>query len=81
VSPTAPILLAQHCLTDYIIWCATGIACTKKMVKVKDIENATFTYQKIFGEDEFFAAGVLNIQVNGEKAPKNSRDNVYVSNV
>lgn len=55
------------------------IACTQDQVRTKDIPNATFSYQKIFGEDEFFAAGVLNIQVKGEKASKNSRDNAYVS--
>lgn len=49
------------------------------MVRPKEIPNATFTYQKIFGEDEFFAAGILRIEVGGCKAPKNSRDNAYVS--
>lgn len=48
------------------------------MVRPKEIPNATFTYQKIFGEDEFFAAGILRIEVGGCKAPKNSRDNAYV---
>lgn len=48
------------------------------MVRVKAIKNANFGYQKIFGEEEFFAAGVLHIPVKAEKASKNSRDNAYV---
>ncbi|KAJ9109761.1 hypothetical protein QFC19_001991 [Naganishia cerealis] len=35
------------------------------MVRPKEIPNASFTYQKIFGEDEFFAAGILRIEVGG----------------
>ncbi|KAI5450811.1 mitotic fidelity of chromosome transmission- protein [Naganishia albida] len=54
------------------------VANTSAMVRPKEIPNATFTYQKIFGEDEFFAAGILRIEVGGCKAPKNSRDNAYV---
>ena len=58
-----------------------GVANTSAMVRPKEIPNATFTYQKIFGEDEFFAAGILRIEVGGCKAPKNSRDNAYVSSL
>ncbi|KAJ9125422.1 hypothetical protein QFC22_000383 [Naganishia vaughanmartiniae] len=54
------------------------VANTSAMVRPKEIPNASFTYQKIFGEDEFFAAGILRIEVGGCKAPKNSRDNAYV---
>ncbi|KAH8090379.1 Mif2/CENP-C like-domain-containing protein [Filobasidium floriforme] len=57
------------------------IACTKAMVRVKAIKNANFGYQKIFGEEEFFAAGVLHIPVKAEKASKNSRDNAYAFHV
>ncbi|KAJ9109080.1 hypothetical protein QFC21_000408 [Naganishia friedmannii] len=39
------------------------VANTSAMVRPKEIPNASFTYQKIFGEDEFFAAGILRIEV------------------
>lgn len=51
------------------------------MVTPVAVGNATFQYQKIFGEAEFFAGGVLNLDVGGAKAPKNSQDNAYVSEV
>lgn len=56
-----------------------GVACTEAMVNPLAVGNASFKYQKIFGEAEFFAGGILNIQVGGAKAPKNSQDNAYVS--
>jgi hypothetical protein len=56
----------------------TGVACTADMVKVKPINPGEFGYQKIFGEEEFFAAGLLHIPVGAQKGAKNSRDNAYV---
>jgi len=43
------------------------------------MSHGTFGYQKIFGEEEFFAAGLLHIPVGAQKSAKNSRDNAYVS--
>lgn len=51
------------------------------MLQPKLVLGSNFTYQKVFGEDEFFAAGVLNIQVGGSKPSKPSRDNAYVSTI
>ncbi|WWC58374.1 uncharacterized protein I303_100914 [Kwoniella dejecticola CBS 10117] len=58
------------------------IAYTKAMVspkaqKSKD-ESQVFRYQKIFGEGNFMAAGVVHIGVGKSKAPKPSKDNAYV---
>lgn len=41
--------------------------------------GASFRYQKVFGEDVFLAAGVVEIPVGGEKPGKFSKDNAYVS--
>jgi centromere protein C len=49
------------------------------MYKVRSNKPGEFRYQKIFGEEEFFAAGVLHIPVGIAKEAKNSRDNAYVS--
>lgn len=54
------------------------IAVTSKMVRLATVFNATFQYEKIFGEQDFFAAGVFKIEVGGEKTAKDSRDNCYV---
>jgi centromere protein C len=35
-------------------------------------------YQKVFGEDQFIAAGVVFIPVGGKKPGKHSKDNSYV---
>lgn len=57
-----------------------GLACPKSLYKPRDIPDATFKYQKILGEGEFFAGGILNLDKGGgEKAPKSSKDNAYVS--
>ncbi|EIN07013.1 hypothetical protein PUNSTDRAFT_135711 [Punctularia strigosozonata HHB-11173 SS5] len=54
------------------------IAFTAKMVQPRASENATFLYQKIFGDGEFIAAGELILPVGGEKPSKNSKDNTYI---
>ena len=43
------------------------------------MSHGAFGYQKIFGEEEFFAAGLVHIPVGAQKSAKNSRDNAYVS--
>lgn len=57
----------------------TGVACTENNLAPTGLDTASFKYQKVFGEDEFFAAGVLYVEVGGCKTPKNSKDNAYVS--
>jgi centromere protein C len=37
-----------------------------------------FRYQKVFGEDQFIASGVVYIPVGSSKPAKQSKDNSYV---
>lgn len=57
----------------------TGIACTSKQTRPRKAFNNSFFFEKVFGVDEFMAAGVLEIPVNGLKPTKPSKDNNYVS--
>ncbi|KDN48888.1 hypothetical protein K437DRAFT_255446 [Tilletiaria anomala UBC 951] len=54
------------------------IACTSSQIRVRKAHNATFAFEKVFGVDEFMAAGVLHIEVDGQKPVKPSKDNNYV---
>ena len=49
------------------------------MLAPKEVEGAQFKYQKVFGEDQFIAGGVVYIPVGGDKPGKFSKDNAYVS--
>jgi centromere protein C len=55
------------------------IACTSSQIHVRSAHNSTFAFEKVFGVDEFMAAGVLHIEVGGQKPVKPSKDNNYVS--
>jgi centromere protein C len=57
----------------------TGIAFTEKMLTLKPAENDSFSYQKVFNDGEFLAAGVLDIPAGGSKPSRSTRDNTYVS--
>ena len=50
------------------------------MVSLRDAANASFKFQKIFGEGSFLAAGQLLIPPEGSKPTKNTKDNSFVSN-
>ncbi|WRT63918.1 uncharacterized protein IL334_000845 [Kwoniella shivajii] len=56
------------------------IACPKALLTVPEPSknNQSFRYQKVFGEGDFMAAGVVFIPVGSKKAPKPSKDNAYV---
>ena len=41
--------------------------------------NNEWSYQKIFGDADFIAAGQLTIPVAGRKPSKSSKDNTYAS--
>jgi hypothetical protein len=41
--------------------------------------NNEWSYQKIFGDGDFIAAGQLTIPVAGRKPSKSSKDNTYAS--
>ncbi len=57
----------------------TGIAYPRCKLEPKDVRGAEFKYQKVFGEDQFIAGGVLYLPIGGSKPPKYSKDNSYVS--
>jgi hypothetical protein len=56
-----------------------GIAFPKSRLEPKMVQGSKFKYQKVFGEGQFIAAGVVYIPVGGNKPGKFSRDNSYVS--
>jgi len=56
-----------------------GIAFPKSLLEPKNVLGGEFKYQKVFGEDQFIAAGVVFIPVGGSKPGKYSKDNSYVS--
>ncbi|EJU05158.1 hypothetical protein DACRYDRAFT_74294 [Dacryopinax primogenitus] len=54
------------------------VAFTQSMVQPREAANARFKFQKIFGDGEFLAAGMLSIPVGETKPAKSSKDNSYV---
>jgi len=56
-----------------------GVAFTAAMVTPYQSFGQQFAYEKIFGDEDSFASGILNIQVGGEKPAKPTKDNTYVS--
>lgn len=48
------------------------------MLNPKSVDGSQFMYQKIFGEGQFIAAGVVHIPPGGKKPGKHSKDNAYV---
>ena len=56
-----------------------GIAFTAKMVNPKPAANHDFFFQKVFGDGDFIAAGVLVIPPKKFKPTKGTKDNTFVS--
>lgn len=56
----------------------TGIAYPKRLLNPSIVSSGDFKYQKIFGEDQFVASGVVYIPVKSSKPAKSSKDNSYV---
>jgi centromere protein C len=48
------------------------------MLKPKPAANADFSFQKIFGDGNFMAAGQLVIPPGGSKPTKGTKDNTFV---
>ncbi|EIW66523.1 hypothetical protein M231_02297 [Tremella mesenterica] len=46
--------------------------------KPSETPGGHFLYQKVFGEEQFIAAGVIYIPVGGIKPGKHSKDNAYI---
>ena len=57
---------------------ASGIAFTSQMVKPKAAANNDWFFQKVFGDADFIAAGLLIIPPQGRKPSKGTEDNTYV---
>lgn len=55
-----------------------GIAFTSKMVNPRVAANSTWMFQKIFGDEDFIAAGQLVIPPKERKPSKMTKDNTYV---
>lgn len=55
------------------------IACPKNQVRTKQAVNSPFAFEKVFGVDDYMAAGILEIPVGGSKPTKPTKDNNYVS--
>jgi centromere protein C len=55
-----------------------GIVYTAKKIDPKPAAGAGWFFQKIFGEGDFIAAGVLRIPPQGRKPSKGTKDNTYV---
>ena len=49
------------------------------MVDPKKVSSEDWSFQKVFGDADFMAAGVLVIPPQGRKSSKPSKDNTYVS--
>ena len=56
----------------------TGLACTSKMVQHRVVENSNWSFQKVFGDGEFIAAGQVVIPPGERKQRKGTKDNTYV---
>ncbi|CAA7271041.1 unnamed protein product [Cyclocybe aegerita] len=54
------------------------IAWTAKMVEPRMAANNNWSFDKIFGDDEFIAAGQLIIPPRGRKPSKAAKDNTYI---
>ncbi|KAI0093782.1 Mif2/CENP-C like-domain-containing protein [Irpex rosettiformis] len=54
------------------------VAFTAKMVNPKPAANAQFSFQKIFGDGNFMAAGQLVIPPGGSKPTKGTKDNTFI---
>lgn len=51
---------------------------TARMVHPTDAANSDWKFAKVFGDDDFIAAGVLVIPPKGRKPSKGTKDNTYV---
>jgi centromere protein C len=62
-----------------VLTCRVGIAWPDRLVKLKKAENDEFSFQKVFNDGEFLAAGILEIPPNGMKPSRSTKDNTYAS--
>lgn len=55
------------------------IAAPYNQIKPKTVKSGEFDYVKVFGEDQFTAAGLIRIRPRMSKPAKSSKDNAFVS--
>lgn len=58
---------------------AVGLAYTAKQIDPEPAAGGAFAFQKMFGDDDFIASGIITFPVGGKKAMKSTKDNTYVS--
>ena len=56
----------------------SGVAFTAKMVSPKAAAQGAFYFQKIFGDGDYLASGILMIPPNSTKPTKSTKDNTFV---
>jgi centromere protein C len=61
-----------------LIGVVSGVVYTAKKIDPKPAAGGGWFFQKIFGEGDFIAAGVLLIPPQGRKPSKGTKDNTYV---
>jgi centromere protein C len=54
------------------------VAYTARLISPKAAQANKYSFQKVFGDGNFFAAGQLIIPPGEEKPPKPAKDNTYV---
>ncbi|KAJ2924160.1 hypothetical protein H1R20_g12940, partial [Candolleomyces eurysporus] len=54
------------------------VAWTAKMANLRPVPNNSWSFEKIFGDGDFVAAGHLLIPPNGLKPSKATKDNTYI---
>ena len=65
--------------SDMTCFLFLGVAFTSKMLDPRPTANGDWSFQKVFGDADFIAAGVLVIPPKGRKPSKGTKDNTYVS--
>ena len=58
--------------------CCAGVAFTSRMLNPKVAANSNYMFQKVFGDNDFIAAGQILIPPGEQKPAKPAKDNTYV---
>jgi centromere protein C len=74
-------VITPTCVINLLLNDLSGIAFTENMLSLKSAENDSFSFQKVFNDGEFLAAGILEIPAGGAKPSRSTKDNTYVCNM
>lgn len=55
-----------------------GLAFPAKHIDPEPTNGGGFAFEKLFGDDDFIASGVITFPVGGKKPKKSTKDNTYV---